>query len=151
MLDTMLVPAPYRRWIAASLRECMRPLVLAYLVVVAGTGAARAYSHWPGIDVPMHYVGALVLTHVIHRGVGHAMRFGILPRLRPGPRALGEFSLVCTASLLWEIAEFLSDRYLGTRTQGGLADTLSDMLTDVLGSASYLIFRLSSSGSAKGR
>ena len=52
------------------------------------------------------------------------------------PRAVRAWladSLTCTASVFWELAEFLSDRYSGTRGQGGRAHTMGDMLIDVLG------------------
>jgi len=133
------MPGSCRRWVVALLRELVRPLVLAYLLLAAGVDAVRAYSYWPALDIPMHYVGALVLTYVVHRGVGHAMRYELLPPLGRGARAIAVFSLVCTASLFWELGEFLSDRYLGTRAQGGLDDTMFDMLIDVLGSVSFLI------------
>ena len=130
---------PGRRWMVASLRELLRPIVLAYLLIAAGVDAMHIYSYWPGLDVPMHYAGALVLTYVIHRGVGHAVRHELLPPLARVPHAIAVFSLVCTVSLFWELGEFLSDRYLGTGAQGGLDDTMFDMLIDVLGSVSFIV------------
>jgi hypothetical protein len=129
---------PLRTWAAATLRELFRPLVVVYLLLAVGVDVVRLYSYWPGLDDPMHYAGALILTWFIHRGVQHAMRHGVLPELDWFPRALAIFALVCTASVFWELAEFLSDRYLGTHAQNGLADTMSDMLIDVLGSVSFI-------------
>jgi hypothetical protein len=42
-------------------------------------------------------------------------------------------------SMFWEIGEYLSDRYLGTHAQGGLDDTMTDMIIDVVGSAAFLV------------
>jgi di/tricarboxylate transporter len=45
--------------------------------------------------------------------------------------------LTCAATVFWEFAEFLSDRYLGTHAQGALDDTLSDMLFGILGGTAF--------------
>lgn len=131
-------PRAVRAWLADSLRELLRPAIAVYLLIAVGVDALRLYTRWPDIDVPMHYAGALLLTWFMHRGVHHAMRHGVLPALDWFPRALAIFSLTCTASVFWELAEFLSDRWLGTRAQGGLADTMGDMLIDVLGALTFV-------------
>jgi hypothetical protein len=123
----------------ASLRELLRPLIVGYVLVAVGVDAVRAYSYWPDLDLPMHYAGALALTFVIDRSVSHAVHYQVLLPMGSWQRALAVFALLCTVSMFWEIGEFLSDRYLGTNAQGGLEDTMSDMLIDAVGSLSFLL------------
>lgn len=43
-----------------------------------------------------------------------------------------------TATVFWEFAEFVSDRFFGTHAQVGLEDTLLDMALGVAGGLAYL-------------
>ena len=130
-----------RRWIVASLRELLHPLIVAYIAIAIGVDAVRAYSYWPDLDVPMHYAGALMLTFAIDRSVARAYEFHVLKPIGGWQRALAVFALVCMFSMFWEIGEYVSDRCFGTHAQGGLDDTMSDMIIDVVGSLSFLAVR----------
>ncbi|HWI12903.1 MAG TPA: hypothetical protein VNT02_01570 [Burkholderiales bacterium] len=134
--------ASRRGWLIASLRELLHPLIVAYIVAAVALDAVRAYSHWPDLDLPMHYAGALALTYVIDRSVARAYHFHVLKPIGGWQRALAVFALVCMFSMFWEIGEYLSDRFLGTHAQMGLADTMTDMITDVVGSVSFLVARV---------
>lgn len=131
-----------RGWLIASLRELLHPLVVGYLVVAVALDAARAYSYWPDLDLPMHYAGALALTYVIDRSVARAYHFHVLKPIGGWQRALAVFALVCMVSMFWEIGEYLSDRLLGTHAQMGRDDTMTDMIVDVVGSVSFLLARV---------
>lgn len=63
--------------------------------------------------------------------------------LRMDPRALALFAIgwTGTATVVWELAEFLCDRYAGTSAQGGLEDTLGDMLVGLVGGFVYALAR----------
>jgi hypothetical protein len=130
-----------RLWIIASLRELLHPLIVAYMAIAIGADAFRAYSYWPDLDVPMHYAGAVALTFVLDRSLARACEFRVLKPIGAWQRALAVFALVCMISMFWEIGEYLSDRYLGTHAQGGLDDTMTDMIIDVVGSAAFLAVR----------
>lgn len=124
---------------SALLHDLLPPPVVGYVFLAATLDLVRAYRHWPNLDVPMHYVGAVVLAYVIHRGVRHAARRGLAVPMDGWLHGLFVFALVCTTSMFWEIAEFASDRLLGTHAQLSLADTMSDMLLDAIGAATFLL------------
>lgn len=130
--------AAMRAWLLASLRELRHPLVLAYIAAAAVVGVARVHTVWPDVDVPMHYFGALTLSYLLHRTLEHAMQRAVLPALGWSARALAIFALACAAAVFWELGEFLSDRYFGTATQPGLADTMWDFLVNMLGSVTFI-------------
>ena len=47
-----------------------------------------------------------------------------------------------TSAVLWEFAEYISDHSFGSQTQGGLEDTLLDMLLGILGGFTMVSFLL---------
>jgi hypothetical protein len=53
------------------------------------------------------------------------------------------FVCAITVTILWEFFEFLSDRFLGTHTQHGLGDALSDIFFSLAGGVVYLVLALS--------
>jgi hypothetical protein len=124
---------------SALLHDLLPPPVVGYVFLAATLDLVRAYRYWPNLDVPMHYVGAVVLAYVIHRGVRHAGRRGHAVPMHGWLHGLFVFALVCTTSMFWEIGEFASDRLLGTHAQLGLVDTMSDMMLDAIGAATFLL------------
>ena len=58
-------------------------------------------------------------------------------------------AFVCTvsATILWEVFEFLSDRLLGTHLPHGLGDTSSDIFFSLAGGVAYLVLRRPSAAS----
>jgi hypothetical protein len=130
-----------RLWIIASLRQLFHPLIVAYIAIAIGVDAVHAYTWWPDLDVPMHYAGAVALAFVLDRSLARAREFRLLKPIGAWQSALAVFALVCMISMFWEIGEYLSDRYLGTHAQGGLDDTMTDMIIDVVGSVAFLAVR----------
>jgi hypothetical protein len=91
------------------------------------------YAFWTQWDKPVHaFSGALV-------GWATVFALGIADRrmqlaLPPFLMVAGVVSSGGFAAAMWEIAEFTSDRFLGTRSQNaGLEDTVTDMICGVLG------------------
>jgi hypothetical protein len=98
-----------------------------------------AYRAWPDLDIPVHFAGGAAIAFFFARAIREAARIGIL-RVRADVAAVCALSLTCTAAVFWEFAEYVSDHNFGTHAQGGLEDTLSDLLMGFLGGAAYVSF-----------
>ena len=123
-----------------TLSGAWAPLGVFVVHCVASLGF-DAYDRLPWFDVPMHVLGGLAIAYFIDRSL-----WLVLPPHASFPRrrhveAVLIFSLVCTGAVLWELAEFLADRWAGTDSQIGLEDTLGDLLVGMLGGLAYLALR----------
>ena len=108
---------------------------VAHLILWHGVGA---YEAFPPLDVPMHLLGGLAIAFFLWTAYSISARSGTFGR--PNSTAIAVLTLTSTAAstVLWEFAEYLSDRYLGTNTQKGLEDTLLDMLLGLVGGAIFV-------------
>ncbi len=112
-------------WRALSLPT----LVLAFWAVAAK--GFDAYLRYPWLDVPTHFAGGIAGVYSVD---------AFLLRLRPwtgrvhAAVRLGlAFGLLACAAIGWEFLEFLSDYFLWTHLNLGVADTLSDLLFGLVG------------------
>jgi len=130
------------RWraIAAELvaRALWLPLAVLLLHAVISLGF-DGYDRLPGLDVPVHLLGGAVIAATFERTLAAARRHHLIEPVEQRVAVPLLLGLTSTAALAWECAEFLSDRYLATGAQRGLADTLGDMLVGVAGAALFLI------------
>ena len=107
----------------------------AHMILWHGVGA---YAAFPPLDAPMHLLGGLAIAFFLWTAYSISARTGTFGR--PNFNAIAALTSTSTAAcaLLWEFAEFLSDRYLGTNTQKGLEDTLLDILLGLVGGAIFV-------------
>ncbi len=107
----------------------------AHMILWHGVGA---YEAFPPLDTPMHLLGGLAIAFFLWTAYSVGARTGVLGR--PNSTAIAALTLTSTAAcaVLWEFAEYLSDRYLGTTTQKGLEDTLLDLLLGLVGGAIFV-------------
>ena len=111
-------------------------MVFAAHVVIS---RARFYIAWPSIDIPMHLLGGVAIAFLLWRAAHGASRAGVTGMPNATGLAVMVLGLTCAAAVIWECAEFLSDRYLGTRSQLSIADTLGDMVVGISGGVTFLI------------
>ena len=106
-----------------------------HMILWHGVGA---YKVFPPLDTPMHLVGGLAIAFFLWTVYSVSARSGALGR--PNSTATAILTLTSTAAcaVLWEFAEYLSDRHLGTNTQKGLEDTLLDLLLGFVGGAIFV-------------
>jgi hypothetical protein len=114
------------------------PIAVFLLHVVASRGL-NAYAWYPPLDIPMHFAGGLAIAHFFARGLAALPDEAVAARWRRLLFGAATFALTATAAVFWEFAEFLSDRYFGTRAQGGLGDTLLDMALGIAGGLAYAL------------
>lgn len=105
------------------------------MILWQGVGA---YETLPFLDLPMHFVGGLAITFFLWTTYSAYSRSGTLGQ--PNTHAIAVLTLTSTVTcaVLWEFAEYLSDRYLGTTTQMGLEDTLLDLLLGIIGGTVFV-------------
>jgi hypothetical protein len=101
------------------------------LVVLSHSALAGLIGHRRELDPLFHFLGGVAGTHAI---LGAWMAF---PQLRP-PVAIGHpgqvaVATVSVAAVLWELAEFASDRLLSSRIQLGWSDTALDLVLGIGG------------------
>lgn len=125
------------RWLLQTLRRAAwAPIAVFGLHVVSSY--VGLYGLWPPLDIPMHFLGGVAITYFISHAYRAAAEMDLLGRPAALLYVVTVLALTCSATVFWEFAEFLSDRYLGTHAQKGLADTLGDMLIGILGGLAFL-------------
>ena len=100
-----------------------------------------AYSLWPPIDVPMHFLGGMAIAFFISRC------FQVLPReaAQKGRIVVLELllvgSLTASAAVFWEFSEFTVDQLFHSNIQISLANTMKDMSMGIFGSIVFILIR----------
>lgn len=139
MGDTPTTTGRIVSWAAKTAREsAWAPIAIFSIHAIAAMGF-DAYDRFPPLDIPMHFLGGVVIAYFFHRAALNASTGGLAAPFHPATHVALVFGLTCTAALFWEFAEFLSDRIAGTHAQLDLDDTLLDMLLGALGGATFLV------------
>lgn len=127
-------------WVVESIRAGGLPAIGLFLFHVVADRGFHAYEHWNELDVPMHLFGGLAIAWFFHHAALAASARGIIGPFHRVTHAVLVFALTCMATVFWEFAEFLTDLYLGTKAQLGVADTMGDMLLGICGGLAVLAF-----------
>jgi hypothetical protein len=127
------------RWIAQTFREAAWAPVLVFCLFLVAARVFQLYLHYPWADVPTHFLGGSAMAFFFWRAVASARTIaGLATSLNPAALALGG---TAGTAILWEVLEFLSDHFLGTRLQHGIGDTVADLVFGLAGGAAYLLLR----------
>lgn len=123
-----------------TLRIAWFPVVV-FSAHVLSSKVLGLYEVIPDLDVPMHFAGGVAIAYFF-RGVMEILaREGLVQRAVGALEVVCVFALTGTATAFWEFAEYASDHTIGTHAQGGLEDTLFDMLLGLTGGSVYLLVR----------
>ena len=87
----------------------------------------------------MHFAGGVAIAYFIAKSIATTAGKRLLGELTPVGASVVVLSLVCSSTVLWEFAEWTTDRLRWTRAQGGLDDTMSDMFVGLVGGLAYLL------------
>ena len=129
---------PYAAWFLTAVRSAGWAPILVFALHQVLARVFDAYERVSDLDVPMHFVGGVAIAHffdtAVHAGSGGAIlgtpsRFGKL---------LLSLSLVGCSTIAWELAEWTTDHLGWSQAQGGLGDTMADMVIGLLGGLVYL-------------
>ena len=102
-------------------------------VVALHSGAAAIFGHQREYDPAFHFAGGAAGAYCLWRAlqVFHTA-FGRLAGFNP---VLVVMTVMVTVTCVWEVAEFASDRVLGTHVQLGRADTAMDIALGIVGAS----------------
>jgi hypothetical protein len=101
---------------------------------------SNTYHHLPDFDIPMHFLGGVVIAFYFHRTVSNMLLENLINPYRTIAHRLFVFTCTCTVAVFWEFAEFVLDLWFGSRFVGGLDDTMGDLFWGVLGGLLFIIF-----------
>jgi len=99
----------------------------------------NVFTSFPGIDIPIHFLGGVATGFFFHRLCLNASRMGIFGPYHAVTHGVLVFGLVCAAAVFWEFGEFISDQFFGTHAQLSDADTMTDLLLGVSGGVSFVL------------
>jgi len=102
------------------------------LHVVAKSGL-RWYDRFRHFDDVVHLAGGMAIAWYFHVSLREAVDAGKAGRPSAPLSSLLVASLTCSAAVVWEFLEYLSDQLLRTRWQSSLEDTLTDLVFGTLG------------------
>jgi len=92
------------------------------------------------IDWFNHFSGGLSFSYFTWKSLPYITRWS--GPLTPLGRLATAFLSGCTAALLWEIGEFLSDTFLHTRIQHDVRETMTDIVNGLLGTSATVLVLL---------
>ncbi len=126
-------------WLWASVRSAGWAPALVFVIHVVMSRALGAYLALPALDVPMHFAGGVAIAFFLWRSVNIDAAGPVLGSMTLFGRRCLTFASVCTATVVWEFAEWVSDHLGWSLAQLGLGDTLLDMLLGIAGGVFFLV------------
>ena len=127
--------APSRlAWVWRGLLRAGWAPSLVFAVHVVLDQGFHLYGRFPKLDMPMHVTGGLAISVFLLGCWREAVGQGVAGRPARGLTPVIVVLSTAMATILWEFAEFGSDRLLKTSVQTSVDDTLADIL---LGSVSF--------------
>jgi hypothetical protein len=126
-------------WSVDAVRKGGFPAIGVFVFHVIVSRGFHAYEQYPALDVPMHFLGGVVIAYFFHRASISASERGIIGPFHRVTHGVLVVSLTCVAAVFWEFAEFMVDRLFGAHSQLGLEDTLGDMLLGICGGITLLV------------
>ncbi len=136
-------------WIWTSVRSAGWAPAFVFVFHVAVSRGLDAYLAVPELDIPMHFAGGVAIAFFLWRSVNIAAASQVLGSLTPIGRLLLTVAAVCTSTVVWEFAEWTSDRLGWSHSQLGLDDTLLDMLLGITGGMFFLVVSWRSSSASR--
>ncbi len=129
----------WTQWVNRSLRDTGWAPLVVFIIHVIALGVYDGYTLIASLDAIMHFIGGMVMAYFLHGAFINASRLGIIgPHHRITHRLL-VFTATCTVAVFWEFAEFILDETLGTFSQAGLGDTMSDLFFGFLGAGVFAL------------
>jgi hypothetical protein len=124
------------RTIQAVVIRSLREAAWAPIAVLILHAIVVRTSYRTELDHLLHFLGGAAIAFFLFRCIGIAA--DLLGVLRKVTHYLFAFALASTIAVLWEIAEFFSDRLLVTELQKSLSETMGDLIAGLVGAASAL-------------
>lgn len=129
-------------WVDAAIAATRRAIWLPVAVLATHVVASRllhAYAIFPQFDTPMHMIGGFSVAYPAAVFIKTLSSRGLIRRPRALVSAVLVIATVAAAAVLWECAEYLSDRFVGTYSQQGPVDTVLDVVFGIVGGLMFVI------------
>lgn len=126
----------YFNWFVGTIRKAIWAPALLFFCQAVISVAFNGYVLYPWLDIPTHFIGGFAVAFFWFHAAENYERF--VGSIHRPVRLLLVFSCVAMTAVAWEFYEFLSDYFLSTRMQHGVADTMSDLFFGLFGSGAYL-------------
>jgi hypothetical protein len=122
------------------IRRVAREAAWAPLAVLVGHSVVGGLlGHEPYVDPAMHFLGGLAAAFFFRKAACLARD------LLGTPTALAldlfAFGMTCAVALFWEFGEYAVDELFDAHVQGGLENTVRDLILGVSGAVCYLLVR----------
>ena len=126
-----LSPYIYERITLQKISEKIKVMLSSSILLHSLLGEfLKFYDKVPFWDKCLHFYGSFVITCFFYHILTRRSKFWS----HVSNAVLISFLLGCFSGLLWEIAEFITDKTIaGYHTQRGLDDTMWDLIFDILG------------------
>lgn len=118
------------------------PPMFVFVLHVLLVRVTNVYTIYPRLDVPTHYLGGLALAYSLALAISMLERRQAIRQLDRLVELALIFTLVSTAAIFWEFAEFLLDHFLGTNLQVSLPNTMQDLWMGMLGAATVVGYKM---------
>ena len=126
-------------WVFSAVRAAGWAPIVVFGAHVVSSRVLSLYSAFPPLDIPMHLAGGAAIGFFFWRSLQLPESRFAVGEMVPTAAGLLSFAAVGTAAVVWEFAEWLSDRYVGTQAQLGLEDTLLDMSLGIVGGLALVL------------
>ena len=126
-------------WFGAAVRVAGWAPLGVFAAHVAASRLLGTYLVFPSLDVPMHLIGGAAIGWFFWCSLGVPEAQPVVGVLTASATGLLSLAATGTTTVFWELAEWTSDRFLGTQAQAGLDDTLLDMLLGVAGGLALVV------------
>ena len=122
--------AQLKNWVITSIKEAAwAPLCI--LGIYSVGLALHIYKSYPWIDIPTHFLGGVTITYFFRTAIRNSQKIvGAIPH---PIQILFAFTATGTTAVLWEIYENLADHFLHTHMVRGLEDTITDLVSGLMG------------------
>lgn len=129
------------RWLVSTFREAAWAPLLVLGLSFAGAHFFDAYTRFPSLDMPAHFLGGIAAAYFLWCALAHAQTAGYALKANPLAVVLAGTAAV---AIMWEVLfELLADHFLKSAMQHGVRDTLADVFFGFAGACAYLVVRRS--------
>ena len=116
-----------------SLKHAGWAPVLVFSFHVIAVIGFDAYRHFPMLDIPMHFLGGVVICYFFYVATNAPHSEIFLGKHTKFSLFILLMALTGLTTVLWEFAEWISDAYFSQNAQPSVTDTMGDMLLGLLG------------------
>lgn len=103
------------------------------LLFVINFFAGWFYELFPSIDILFHFLGGYVIVISLKHFFIYNGDIDQINKLESKWRLLFVIGMVATIGVFWEVYELFLDAIINTNTQPGVADTVTDLVLDIVG------------------